>query len=123
LCAVLRDALAALGIASSAREVKGSFCDGRFNLATMLGGRARKIAGTAQYWRRSGTRHAVLAHALLLVDADPSLLCLEANRFETALGSDRQYDADALLAAHPAQTLPDNLSNQVQQSIKASLLH
>jgi lipoate-protein ligase A len=130
LCGVLGQALAGLGISSSAREVKGSFCDGRFNLATQGRGSARKIAGTAQYWRRAGTRHAVLAHALLLVDADPALLCQQANRFEAALGSDRHYDSDTLtnvrqawLAAHPGAAPPADLCSAMPQHIAAALIH
>lgn len=54
LCGVLSRALAALHIDARPRAVTGSFCDGRFNLAVG----PRKIAGTAQYWRRAGDRHA-----------------------------------------------------------------
>lgn len=101
LCQVVATALATLGIAASARAVDGSFCDGRFNLAV---GRARprKIAGTAQYWRRRGEQQAVLAHALLIVDAAPDALTAEANRFETDLGSGRQYDSRALTSVAEA---------------------
>ncbi len=91
LCAVLARALAGLGIDARPRAVEGSFCDGRWNLAVGV----RKIAGTAQYWRRGGGQQAVLAHALLLVDADVELLTARANEFEAALGSQRRYRADA----------------------------
>ncbi|MBS0325586.1 MAG: lipoate--protein ligase family protein [Proteobacteria bacterium] len=92
LCGVLVRALRDLGIEAAPRAVEGSFCDGRFNLA--VGG--RKIAGIAQYWRRGGGKQAVLAHALLLVDADCVELTARANAFEAALGSERRYCADAL---------------------------
>ncbi|HEX6136493.1 MAG TPA: lipoate--protein ligase family protein [Casimicrobiaceae bacterium] len=92
LCGVLARALATLGIDAQPRPLDGSFCDGRFNLAVG----ARKIAGTAQYWRRGGGRQAVLAHALLLVDADPAELAGRANAFETALGGEPRYRADTL---------------------------
>ncbi len=130
LCAVLARALGALGIASQPGLVTGSFCDGRFNLAVCAQGRLRKIAGSAQYWRRGNGRQAVLAHALLLIDADPALLSAQANRFETALGSGRHYDAKALtsvaecwLAAHPGQRLQADFSHAVTQQIAAALLH
>ncbi len=130
LCGLLGSALACLGIACQPAAVAGSFCDGRFNLAVRAQGRLRKIAGTAQYWRRANGRQAVLAHALLLIDADPALLCAQANRFEAALGSPRQYDAQALTnvaqcwsAAHPGQRLPADLSHVVTQHIAAALLH
>ncbi|MBC9925017.1 lipoate--protein ligase family protein [Klebsiella quasipneumoniae] len=60
LCAVLQRTLARFGVASHARAVSGSFCDGRYNLACGEGEEARKIVGTAQYWRpqtASGERH------------------------------------------------------------------
>ena len=91
LCDVLARALAGLGIDARPRRVEGSFCDGRYNLAVG----ERKIAGTAQYWRRAGAAQAVLAHALLLVDADVALLTAQANAFEAALGSERRYRMDA----------------------------
>ena len=59
LCHLLSRALAGFGIAAQARTVQGSFCDGRFNLAVAHQGAVRKIAGTAQYWRRARGRQAV----------------------------------------------------------------
>ncbi len=130
LCGLLGSALARLSIACQPTAVAGSFCDGRFNLAVRAQGTLRKIAGTAQYWRRADGRQAVLAHALLLIDADPALLCAQANRFETALGSPRQYDAHALTnvaqcwsTAHPGLLLPGDLSDVVTQQIVAALRH
>jgi lipoate-protein ligase A len=132
LCAILTEALAGLGIAAEVRSVEGSFCDGRFNLAVAgtRDGAPRKIAGTAQYWRRAGERHAVLAHALLIVDADPAMLTSAANRFEAALGSGRQYDtksltsaAQAWSAAHPGECPSANFSEEVRQRIAAALRH
>ena len=130
LCGLLSSALARLGIAAEPAAVAGSFCDGRFNLAVHAEGRMRKIAGTAQYWRRGNGRQAVLAHALLLLDADPVQLSAQANDFETALGSARQYDAQALTnvaqcwsAAHPGQLLPAHFSRSLTQHLVAALLH
>lgn len=130
LCQVLASALAGLGIKAAARAVSGSFCDGRFNLA-VIGAKdqiSRKIAGTAQYWRHAGNRHAVLAHALLLVDAEPVTLVAETNCFETALGSGKKYDSNALTSvsqawcdAHPGRTIPTKLSNELRQLIIAAL--
>lgn len=48
LCAVLQRTLARFGVASHARAVNGSFCDGRYNLACGEGEAARKIVDTAQ---------------------------------------------------------------------------
>lgn len=98
LCELLQAPLAALGIRTHAEAVPGSFCDGRFNLACGQGTEARKIAGTAQYWRRLPTggsdapaRYDVLAHAVLLVDVDLEAAHERANAFEQALGTGRRY--------------------------------
>lgn len=119
LCGVLTRALAALHIDARPRAVTGSFCDGRYNLAVG----SRKIAGTAQYWRRAGDRHAVLAHALLLVDADTTELTALANDFEVALQSQRRYDANVIttVAREWRAAPPPDLMAQVQQQIAAAL--
>ena len=71
----------------------------------------------------------MLVHALLVVDADPVALTAAANRFESALGSGRQYDANALTnvsqawsAAHHDQTVPVALLTELPQRIIAALM-
>ncbi len=106
LCEVVGRALRTLGVDTHWQAVDGSFCDGRFNLAWGPPGHARKIAGTAQYWRRApaavqapdGQRHLVLAHAVLLVDADPVAITRRANDFEAEAGTGRHYDADKVVS-------------------------
>jgi lipoate-protein ligase A len=118
LCDVLALALARLGIEAKPRAVEGSFCDGRFNLAVGV----RKIAGTAQYWRRGGGRQAVLAHALLLVDADVAELTARANDFEAALGSGRRYRAEVLTTvANEYQGPPIALDAELRRHLCAAL--
>lgn len=103
LCAELAAAFARVGVAAAAQPVDSSFCDGRYNLAH--GG--RKFAGTAQSWRRVGGRPVVLAHAVIVVSADPAALTARANAFEAALGSARRYRADALTSVALAAPAPD----------------
>lgn len=105
LCQLLQQPLAELGIDTHWQAVPGSFCDGRFNLACGDGASARKIAGTAQYWRRLPARtdagapsHAVLAHAVLLVEPDLQAAHAWANDFERAIGSGRHYDVDCTVS-------------------------
>lgn len=104
LCDVLATPLNTMGIRCAARAVEGSFCDGRFNLAVLEHSdiTCRKVAGTAQYWKRSGGHQAVLLHALLVADADPGYLTQVANQFETDLDSGRTYQTSALtnVASH-----------------------
>ena len=113
LCALLQRTLATFGVASHFQAVNGSFCDGRYNLACGEGENARKIAGTAQYWRpmAEGRGHVVLAHAVVLLDADLAAAHRAANDFEARLGSGREYRADktvtlAELVSEGADLLP-----------------
>lgn len=110
LCGKLADALARLGIAAAPQAVQGSFCDGRFNLAVA----GRKLVGTAQSWRRVAGTPMVLAHAVIVVDADPLALTDAANAFERDLGSGRCYRAESLTSvalawqqAHRRAPAPD----------------
>jgi lipoate-protein ligase A len=92
LCARLSAAFARLSIVALPQPVSGSFCDGRYNLAV----KGRKLVGTAQAWRRIEGHPIVLAHAVIVVDADPAELTARANAFEQALGTGTRYRADAL---------------------------
>jgi lipoate-protein ligase A len=92
LCSALAAALARLGVAAAPQAVAGSFCDGRYNLAVQ----GRKLVGTAQAWRRVGGVPMVLAHAVIVIDAEPIALTERANEFEAALGSGTRYRAEAL---------------------------
>lgn len=92
LCAELAAAFAQLDIVATPQPVTGSFCDGRYNLAA----NGRKLVGTAQAWRRLAGRPVVLAHAVVVVDAEPRALTARANDFEALLGSQVRYRADAL---------------------------
>lgn len=130
LCRIVADALNSLGVLTHWQAVEGSFCDGRFNLAWGPGGDARKIAGTAQYWRRvpNGDKdkgqplYAVLAHAVLLVDADPIEINERANAFEAMIGSGRCYEelkvvtvAQAL--AYECFSMPADLRERVRAAL------
>ncbi len=115
LCELLREPLARLGVQTHWQAVAGSFCDGRFNLACTHEGRPRKIAGTAQYWRplhaapgtpAAARPHAVLAHAVLLVDTDLAAAHVRANAFEQALGSGLRYDPGSTMNVAQAMGLP-----------------
>jgi lipoate-protein ligase A len=101
LCDALAAALARLGVVATPQAVQGSFCDGRWNLAV----HGRKLVGTAQAWRRFNARQVVLAHALIVVGADPAALTDGANRLEAELGQGRPYRADALTSL--AREAPD----------------
>ncbi len=113
LCETLAAAFARLGVEATPQPVQGSFCDGRWNLAVA----GRKLAGTAQAWRRFGARQAVLAHALIIVSADPAALTDRANDLEAELGQGRPYRADALTSlAHEAPVIA-NLEARTLQAL------
>jgi len=91
LCELIAHTLAYYGIHATAQPVQGSFCDGRFNLAVD----GKKIAGTAQYWRRNRAAttpsFSLLSHAVILVNSDSAALTALANQFEAALHSTVRY--------------------------------
>jgi lipoate-protein ligase A len=127
LCALIGDALAVFGIEARAQPVEGSFCDGRYNLA--VPSPDRKIAGTAQVWRRipghAPDRHVGLVHALILAQGDPAELTARANALEAALGSTRRYDADRittldrLLPPDEHPDFPAALEARLQETLRA----
>nr|WP_235844912.1 lipoate--protein ligase family protein [Cupriavidus agavae] len=135
LCEVIAAGLREVGVETHWQAVEGSFCDGRYNLAWGPAERARKIAGTAQYWRRApadtqsadGQRHLVLAHAILLVDADPEEINARANAFEAAIQSGRHYDPAKVVSVREAMGgAPDGdtagLTARVKATIAAAIL-
>ncbi len=86
--------LAENGLKAGVGAVPGAFCDGRYNL-TLEG---RKLAGTAQRWRRSHDgRPAVLAHAALLMNDCRESMAQVVNRFYHACASDLRCRADSHL--------------------------
>lgn len=118
LCGELAAAFARLGIIASAQAVEGSFCDGRYNL-TVDG---CKVAGTAQSWRRIAGRQAVLAHSVIVVDADPQTITCEANAFEAEIESGRHYRAEALTSVarawrvvHAGKAAPADLTSRCRK--------
>lgn len=136
LCQVIGEALQTLRVDTHWQAVAGSFCDGRYNLAWGPPDAARKIAGTAQYWRRApaamqapdGQRHLVLAHAVLLVSADPVQITARANAFEAAIDSGRHYDAGKVVSVREAllargRAAPDDaaLMASVSEALRRSV--
>jgi lipoate-protein ligase A len=126
ICRIIGQALEEHGVDAQPQAVEGSFCDGRYNLAVRAGGRARKIAGTAQLWRRHrlGTvqeyRQIVLVHALILASADIETVTMRANDFELALGNDRRYAVDSTVTL--SQLCDPGLSpHALTDSLKHSL--
>ncbi|WP_217474250.1 lipoate--protein ligase family protein [Stutzerimonas stutzeri] len=87
--------LAEHDLAAGVGAVPGAFCDGRFNL-TLEG---RKVAGTAQRWRRSRDgRPVVLAHAAVLIDDWRDAMVDVVNRFYHACANDQRCQAESHLA-------------------------
>lgn len=101
--------LAEHGLKTGFGSVPGAFCDGRFNL-TLEG---RKLAGTAQRWRRRADgRPVVLAHAALLIEDWREVMAGVVNRFYHACASDLRCGADSHLAL--AERLADAWSQAEQ---------
>lgn len=65
--------------------IEGAMCDGAYNIVVDR----RKLAGTAQRWRRAKTSeggYAILGHLVLSVDADHLAACHIVNAFHASLG-------------------------------------
>lgn len=132
LCRVVSSALLPMGIDSHPGAVQGSFCDGRFNLAVDGSDGLRKIAGTAQLWRRiapaaGGTPvQVVLAHAVILAQVDTDAITQHINAFEDDLGSGNRYLAQRIASLHtlipPAADNTDavSLTARVSQALLAA---
>lgn len=124
LCGTIARALVKFGISSQTLPVEGAFCDGRFNLSVPCATGPRKLAGTAQYWRRHKGRSAVLAHALILVDTDIHAITELATEFEAALCSGRAYCPDAVTdvatewQCSKSGTVPENLYLLLAKSLQ-----
>jgi len=104
LCRIVSQALRRLGVESFPAAVPGAFCDGRYNLAVASATGLRKIAGTAQVWRRitpttgGAAVQVVLAHALILVEVNAARLVQHLNAFEDALGSRVRYQGTRVIS-------------------------
>lgn len=83
ICDPIVAALRNFDLDASVGPVEGAFCDGDFNVLV----EGRKIAGTAQRWRRcrASDHQAVLAHALILVDCEISDVVEAVSAFEDSL--------------------------------------
>lgn len=94
LCEPLRMALTSLGLESGYGEVKGSYCDGKYNLVVdglKITGTAQRIIG-AKKSEDGIQRSAVLAQSMLMVESDPVAGTDVVNRFYQLAGSDRVFD-------------------------------
>lgn len=124
ICRALSQAMHGLGVTAFPAAVEGSFCDGRYNLAVRLHGRPVKVAGTAQTWRRvpgSQDEHVGLVHALVLLDVDTGEVTATANAFEAAIGSERRYQPDKVVAVAELLDATDGLHACFQQLLEQAV--
>lgn len=108
ICRVITHALGDHNIYAVHRAVTGSFCDGRYNLAVVHRGVAKKVAGTAQVWRTVGhgaeKTQVVLVHAAILAAIDVAAITQRVNLFEDELHSGRRYNCECIASLHQYQT-------------------
>lgn len=127
ICRIIQDALDEYGIASTPQAVEGSFCDGRYNLAVIDQGQPRKIAGTAQVWRRQkmqgsdGYQQVVLVHALILAHLDVVAATERATGFEQAIGTDKRYDPQRVASIADLCAPDDPRRDDFPENLTASL--
>ncbi len=125
LCELIAQTLLGFGIHTNTQEVKGSWCDGRFNLA--VGSPARKVVGTAQMWRhlpgQTKASQIGLAHAVILVHCDPDTITAAANLLEQALGQGQRYDRNKVASLHllVAKALQDEFATLFKRALLGRL--
>lgn len=119
LCQPLIECLKDLGIEAYCASVEGAFCNGDYNLVVA----GRKLAGTAQRWRKMASHtgaaadeFAVLAHAVILCDENLPALWQAGNRFYGAC--DMVDRIDPALHVSLAELLPGNTDGLIQQSLQ-----
>lgn len=126
LCAPIFAELSALGHRGRYAAVAGAFCDGAYNVVVD----GRKVAGTAQRWRRSHAdpaRHVIFAHALVLIDADLVRGIEAVNRLRKACGERDEVHVDAHVNMRALHTVghwagsPDTLAERLKESFERSL--
>lgn len=89
ICAAIAEPLAALDIPAQTGAVDGCFCDGAWNVT--VGG--RKLAGTAQRWRRRGGASVALIHAAILIDRPGAAFWPVLDTVERGAGTARSFQA------------------------------
>ena len=85
LCEPVMQILRQRGADPAYGAIEGAMCDGAYNIVV----NHRKLAGTAQRWRRAkanGESYAVLGHLVLSVDTDHSSACRVVNEFHASVG-------------------------------------
>jgi hypothetical protein len=119
LCQPLIESLAGLGIEAYCASVQGAFCNGDYNLVV----EGRKLAGTAQRWRKvashtgaAADEFAVLAHAVILCDENLAALWTAGNNFYQAC--DMPDRIDPALHVSLAELLPGSTEGLIQQSLQ-----
>lgn len=133
ICNILQKALQSCAIDSAPHAVKGSFCDGRFNLAIGQPEHYQKIVGTAQIWRlgpapsqhHALTRqpgdpagwHLGLVHAVILLQVNEKALTLKTNLVEQLLQTSTRYQADKICSLHRLGLAPNSFLQALHQQL------
>lgn len=130
ICDIISLALSKYGITTRTQAVEGSFCDGRYNLATGPLHEPRKVAGTAQVWRRhvrpeqGDHLQIVLVHAIVLAATDIAAVTCQANQLEQALDNNKRYIPERAQSLHDcgnhALSAPDFVAS-LQESLRAGV--
>lgn len=115
ICDPLIEALGAMQVIACATPVKGSFCDGDYNLAVA----GRKTVGTAQRWRGN----TCLCHAMILTDIALAPAVDAVARFSHDLGHDTTFDASAHTRLADLIEDASDLEARVAATIWQSMTH
>lgn len=104
ICGAVSEALARFEVPTDVGAVEGAFCNGAWNITA----NGRKLAGTAQRWRRSKGSTLALIHAAILLERPPCEFWPALERVHRAAGSPLQPRPDAHVALR--EILPKAMS-------------
>jgi len=127
LCRIVSQALRRFSIDSRPAALPGAFCDGRYNLAVDTPTGLRKIAGTAQVWRRiapaagGAAVQVVLAHAVILADINAAQLTRRLNAFEQALGSSVRYQPERVTSVQELGKDADAIVQPLEAALREAV--
>lgn len=128
LCEPIRRALIKLGLTPEYGETEGSYCDGNFNIninGLKITGTAQRIVGAPANCENESVKSAVLAQAMIVVDADAEAGTEWVNRFYQYAGNERRFDptvATSVKAQLPSSLIfPTNFTNYFRDLLVEAL--
>jgi len=124
-CQHLQTALDDIGCTTQIGAVKGSYCDGDYNLIAS----GKKLVGTSQRWANGPNGHSIiLNHAVMMVSANAAEQTDRVNAFYKDAGSDVRFDRESSTSLIDAVKSKKSLSKDrfwsaIEESLQKSFYY